>query len=132
MKMLLDVLNGASIAPDLLWLTLIGIYLCKESRRRQLHPLDWFHLPPSMNLMLAMFICDSGVCLRTITRWVWERFYRGGEFDFVIGISLGIGGALMVCGALCKIRALTKPDHGDGPWLLASITTTVALLLLCW
>lgn len=127
----LEILNGGAMTPELVCLVLLAIYLSKEAKRRGLHRLDWFKLPPSMNLILAMFVYDTGVFLRSITVWAWRRFSGGvGNFDGVEGLALVLGGALIVIGSLCKIRALTKPDHGDGPWLAASAATAFAIGVL--
>jgi hypothetical protein len=126
----LEMLNGGAITPELLWLVLLSIYLMRETRRRGLNALDWFALPPSMDLILAVFISDSGVCLRSVTIWAWRRFGGGGAFNPMQELLLIAGGALIVVGALCKIRALTRPDHGDGPWLLSMALTAVVLVLM--
>lgn len=129
---LLEMLNGGALTPETLWLVLLGIYLSKEARRRGLHTLDWFSLPPSMNLILAIFISDAGVQLKSLTVWIWRRFEGAGQFGAVQELLLVIGSALIVAGFLCKIRALTRPDHGNWPWLAAcglTIAATIALLL---
>lgn len=115
----LEMLNGGAVTPELFWLVLLARYLAKESNRRGLQPFDWFSLPPSMDLMLAIFISDAGVWLRSITIWAWRRFGGAGEFNSIEQLLLILGGALIVIGYLCKVRALTRPDHGDGPWLIA-------------
>lgn len=125
----LEMLNGGAITPELLWLILCGRYLSKEATRRELDAWDWFSLPPSMNLILAVFISDAGVWLRSTIIWHW-RWLGGGAFnEFQIG-GLIVGGALIVLGFLCKIRAMTAPDQGDGPWLAAAALTIVVLAAL--
>lgn len=128
--MLLELMNGGAITPEFLWLVLLGIYLCREASRRGLHALDWFKLPPSMNLILAVFICDVGVHVRSAIVW-WWRVRTGGTGDFTPFESgvLIFGAVLLVVGFLCKIRAMTKPDHGNGPWLVAGAASVVALLI---
>lgn len=126
----LEILNGGAVTPELLCLILLAVYLCRESRRRGLHALDWFRLPPSMNLVLAMFIFDFGVWLRSITIWIWRRFFGGGDFTALQMGLLIVGGGLIVVGSLCKIRALTEPDYGRTPWLLASIATLAAIVAI--
>lgn len=125
---LLEIMNGGSVMPELLWLVLLGIYLSRESKRRGLHALDWFRLPPSMNLILAVFIFDFGVHVRSAIVWVW-RVRTGGTGDFTTfetGVLI-FGAALIVFGSLCKIRAMTYPDHGRGPWLVSAGWTAVAI-----
>lgn len=127
----LEILSGGAMTPELVCLVLLGIYLSKESKRRGLRRLDWFKLPPSMNLILAMFVYDVGVFLRTVTIWAWRRIDGGvGNLDGIEGLTLVIGGALIVLGSLCKIRALTRPDYGAAPWLAASVVSAVAIGLL--
>lgn len=129
-RLLLEILNGGAITPELMWLVLLSVYLVREAKRRGLHFLDWFHLPPSMNLILAIYICDVGVYLRSITVWVW-RINGGHEFSLVQSWLLVVGGGLIVLGTLCKIRAITAPDHGDRPWFVAgALTLLVAAILV--
>lgn len=126
----LEMLNGGAITPELFWLVLLAHYLATESKRRGLHAFDWFSLPPSMNLMLAIFIVDAGVWIRSVTIWAWRRFDGSGDFGAISSCSLIVGGALIVFGYLCKVRALTRPDHGDGPWLAAMASTVVVLVAM--
>lgn len=126
----LEMLNGGAITPELLWLVLLAVYLSKESKRRGLHALDWFSLPPSMDLIVAVFLSDAGVWIRSTTIWVWRRFYGAGEFSNAQQLLLVIGGAMIVVGYLCKIRAWTKPDHGEMPYLVASAATAVVLIMM--
>lgn len=129
---LLEIMNGGAVTPELMWLVLLAIYLTKESRRRGLHAFDWLSLPSSMDFILAVFISDFGVYMRSLTIWIW-RVSGAGDFTGIESGFLVFGGALVVLGPLCKIRAMTKPDHGDRPWLvciLASAGAIVALLFL--
>lgn len=128
-ELFLEILNGGTVTPDLLWMVLLGHYLSRESKRRGLHALDWFHLPPSMNLVLAVFICDLGVWIRSATLWSW-RYLGAGDFTDVESALMILGGALIVLGYLCKIRALTEPDHGNMPWAVAAASTGGAIILL--
>lgn len=130
MGRLLEVINGAAVTPELLSMVLLAIYLCKESKRRGLRRLDWFRLPPSMNLVLAIFVFDSGVLIRSLAAWARRHFHLSSSTDPGFAIVILVGGALIVVGSLCKVRALTRPDHGDGPWLLAAISTGFAVLVL--
>lgn len=128
---LLELLNGGAVTPEMLWLVLLGVYLSKEAKRRGLRAVDWFSLPPSMNLILAVFISDLGVTLRSATVWAWRRFNGGaGDFSSIETAALIVGGTLIVVGSLCKIRAITEPDHGNGPWLLSMASAVVAILVL--
>ena len=127
----LEILNGGAITPELVCLVLLTIYLSKEAKRRGLRRLDWFKLPPSMNLILAMFVYDAGVFVRSVAVWGWRRFSGGtGNFTGPEGLALIIGGALIVIGSLCKVRALTRPDHGDGRWLVASASSAIVIVAL--
>lgn len=125
----LEILNGGSIAPELIWMTMLGVYLSRESQRRGLRWFDWFRLPPSMNLILAVFICDAGVCLRSIIVWGWRRD-GAGEFNEMEVAGLIVGSALIFCGYLCKIRAWTHPDYGDWPWVVACIVSAIMVVVL--
>ena len=126
----LEILNGGAVTPEVVCLVLLSIYLSKESRRRGLRWFNWFNLPPSMNLVLAMFIFDVGVLIRSEIIWYWRRFSGSANFTVAEIACLIFGGALVVIGSLCKIRALTRPDHGDGPWLAASAASVVMIGVL--
>jgi hypothetical protein len=107
----LDLLDRNGVALGLFFLVLLGIYLVRETARRNISASEWFfRLPPPMNLVLAVMIFDAGVVLRTA------------------GVAAA-GGLLLVVGALCKIRAFSRPSWGDGPWLLgiASVLTITLL-----
>lgn len=120
----LELLNGSAITPELLWLAMIGIYLSKEAKRRGLHALDWFKLPPSMDFMLAIFISDLGIWLKALVVWLWRRRGAGPFTEMDIALLI-VAGVLIIFGALCKIRALTSPDHGRNPWLIATCWTVL-------
>lgn len=127
---LLEMLNGGAVTPELIWAVIVAHYLSIEARRRGLHWFDWFNLPPSMDLMLAIFICDVGVWLRSITIWVWRRTGAPTDFTGTETMLLVIGGSLIVIGYLCKIRALTHPDLGNRPWLISAAVSGAVIFLL--
>lgn len=118
----LELLNGAGMVLETCFLGLMVLYLLKETKRRGLGVADWIggRLPPSMNFALAVMVCDSGVWLRSIVVWSWRRFYDGGGFGNYQLAFLALGALAIVVGSLCKIRAITKPDHGNGPWLASA------------
>lgn len=126
----LEILNGGAVTPELIWLCIITVYLARESSRRGLHPLDWFHLPPSMNLILAVFIFDAAIVGRSWVIWAWRRFDGGTEFAPWHVIALIITGLMILAGTLCKIRAMTHPDLGNGPWYVACGATALGIVAL--
>jgi hypothetical protein len=126
----LEILNGGLVTPDLIWLVLLGIYLSKESRRRGLHWFDWFHLPASMNLMLAFFITDAAIVTRSWVVWAWRRFDGGGDFAAWHFTALIITGFFVLVGTLCKIRAWTHPHYGNWPWLVSAVATILGIIVL--
>lgn len=127
----LEILNGGAVTPESLWLVLLAIYLSKESKRRGLRCLDWFHLPPSMNLIVAIFVCDAGISLRSFTIWTWRRFFSdGGHMNGAHAAAMILGSCLVLIGTLCKVRAITEPDHGKWPWIFATISTAAVILAL--
>ncbi len=126
----LEILNGGAVTPELIWLCILTVYLCKESKRRDLHPLDWFHLPPSMNLILAIFIFDAAIVSRSWIIWGWRRFDAAGDFGPMQTLALSISGFFILAGTLCKIRAWTHLDYGNWPWLVAGIATALSVIAL--
>ncbi len=127
MTKLLQALNGAAVVPAAICMVLLSLYLCRESRRRGLRAMDWFHLPPSMNLVLAMFLFDVGVIFRLGATWAWYFF---GEDMVAVESAFAIAIAAITVGVLCKIRALTEPDYGRAPWVASCAATAAAVFLL--
>jgi hypothetical protein len=123
---MLQALNGAAMLPALACLVLLSLYLCREARRRGLRSMDWIRLPPSMNLVLAMFVFDVGVCLRVMAGWL---FYLTGQSVRPLEHLFSVAIFLIIVGLLCKIRALTEPDYGKAPWFIVSALTVIAILL---
>ncbi len=129
----LELLNGGGMVLAAFFLWWMTIYLLKESTRRKLRALDWFgRLPPSMHLAVAIFVFDFGVVIWLAVRWTWRMFYGAADFGEAQIILLGIGSVVVIIGALCKIRAITRPDHGNWPWLmaLAALAVFLAAMLL--
>lgn len=126
----LELLNGAGMVLEFCFIGLMLMYLWRETRRRGLAFADWIggKLPPSMNLAIAVVVCDCGVWVRTIVIWAWREFYGGGDFGNWQAAALVLGALLIVVGSLCKIRAVSKPDYGDGPWMLAAAATLAFVL----
>lgn len=124
----LEILNGGAVTPELIWLGILTVYLCKESQRRGLHLFDWLHLPPSMNLIVAIYITDVAIVTRSWIIWAWRRFDGAGTFGPTQTIMLTISGLFIVIGTLCKIRAWTYPDYGNGPWLAAGALTMIGVV----
>lgn len=127
----LEIRRGAAIVPESIGLFVLGLYLVREYRRRHLSPLDWARLPPSMSLVLAFFLFDLGVLIETATVWYW-RFMGAGDLNDIEIVLLVSVGVLVVVASLCKVRALTYPDSGNRPWLLAFALTALAIFALLW
>lgn len=126
----LEIINGAGHIAGLFFLWHLGFYLCREAKRRHLNLGSWFsRLPISMHFAVAILIYDVGVWLKTFVIWVWRAFYGAGTFSGTMYTALWIGSLMIVVGSLCKIRAVTKPDHGDGPWLLAAGTVAIFIVV---
>lgn len=126
----LELLNGGAITPEIICLVLLGRYLVNESKRRGLRAFDWLKLPPSMNLILAVFISDLGVFLRSATVWHWRHFTRAPDFTGPETFIMMIGAVLVVLGPLCKVRALTEPDFGRRPWVTSALLSFLFFLAL--
>lgn len=117
----LEIINGAAHIAGLFFLWHLGLYLYRETRRRHLSAKDWFFgLPVSMHLAVAILVCDIGVWLKAVVVWIWRAYYGAGQFSATMLAALWVGSLIIVVGSLCKIRAITRPDHGDGPWLIAA------------
>jgi hypothetical protein len=118
-SILLELFNGSDAILRSIFMLWALRYLWVETRRRSLGFADWvfFKLPPSMGFIIAVIVSDVSVWLRDITIWAWRRFYYANAFDSWQLGSLLIAGTIGVVGGLCKIRSVTRPDYGDGPWL---------------
>src|SRR5271165_6552563 len=133
MNLPLEILDGGGAILGFFYLVWAANYLRRETSRRHLGFSDWFNglLPPSMHLVVAIFVFDLGVFIRTTVMWVWRM--RGAKDFGPIEIGLlGFGGAVVIAGALCKIRAITKPDFGDGPWLAAAGAVALFVIATVW
>lgn len=130
----LEIINGNGMLLDGFFLALIGMYLAEETRRRKLRARDWlFRLPVSMHFAVAVAVFDVHVFGKDLLVWQWRRYGHAGAFSHVQIVALVLLGLLGVVGALCKIRAISRPDYGDGPWLLALLVAaafTAASLLI--
>lgn len=116
----LEMSNGASGLVEMMFMALMVRYLYLEAKRRRLRRRDWFfRMPPSMHLAIAILVFDLGVWMRSALIWVWRKFYGAGEFSTMQLMVLGVGSLIIIIGSLCKIRAVTKPDLGNSPWLIA-------------
>lgn len=129
---LLELFNGGALILEGLFLLWALRYLWLESKRRNLRIRDWFYLPPSMSLVVAVIVFDFSSWLRSLVVWSWRRFYEAGAFQPWHTDILLAAGAIGVLGALCKIRAVTKPDYGSAPWLFCTglIVVYVVMSLL--
>lgn len=124
----LEILNGGAVTPELIWLGMLTIYLGKEARRRGFRWWNWFHLPPSMDLMLAIWIFDAAIVARSWVVWAWRRFDDGGDFAEWHLAALTVSGFFILAGALCKIRAWTRADYGNWPWLVSCLLTIISII----
>lgn len=128
----LEIINGASHVVGLIFLWHLGVYLVKETRRRRLGVRAWFFkLPVSMQFAVAIMVYDIGVWMKAFLIWSW-RFLGAGPFSPAMMVALWVGSLIIVVGGFCKIRAITKPDRGNKPWLVAAaaVMIFVALTLL--
>ncbi len=128
---LLELLNGAAVVPGLIVIALLTRYIVKEAKRRGLHPLNWGRFPPGMNLVLAMFLFVIGVWGEKVSKWAWRAF-GAGPFGISLTASLIFFGFLIIIGLLCKIRALTRPDFGNWPWLASAAVTALVIGMLAY
>jgi hypothetical protein len=133
---LLQLFNGSEALLLGIFLLWALRYLWLETKRRGLHWTDWFmmRLPPPMALVVAILVNDSANWLRSIVIWDWRTFGKAGDFTRMQLFLLAIAGLVAITGVLCKIRAVTKPDYGNEPWLiclaLVLIFVVISLILL--
>lgn len=116
----LEMLNGVGAILAAFFLIFLTVYLGREHYARDLRFRDWFfRLPPSMHLVVAIYVFDLGVVVRTGTIWIWRRFFAGGDMSLLQLMLLLFGAAIIAIGSLCKIRAISKPSFGNWPWVTA-------------
>ncbi len=122
----LELLNGAGAIVEIFFIVFLVHYIWREMRRRELGlSAIPFGFPPSMNLAIAVLAFDCGVFIRTVVIWSWRRFFDAGDFGLIQITLLGIGSLIILIGGLCKIRAVSLPDRGHGPWLTAAAAIAV-------
>lgn len=110
------ILRGAAIILDAIFICLLASYLIRETRRRHLRARDWVvMLPPPMHFAVSVIVCDLGVLI----------YLAGWDVPAIRLAGVGV----ILTGALCKIRSISKPDYGDGPWLLSAGAVLIFALL---
>ena len=128
MAKLLEILNEIAVIPDLILVMLLAAYFCREARRRQLRSLDWLHLDEGMTFALATMVLVFFLALRFIATVLW---YIIGQHLIPVQMIFLIAILGIISGLLCMIRAITKPYHGNIPWLVSiAATVLVAIVLL--
>lgn len=127
----MELLNGSGMVVELCFLICMARYLWVETRKRGFGVREWLtlQLPPSMNFVVAVMVFDSGVWIRSSLIWSWRRFFHGAPFNSVQVIVLGFGAVALIFGSLCKIRSITKPDLGNGPWLISAGLTALFVVV---
>ena len=71
-----------------------------------------------MGFIIAVLVADFSTWLHSFVIWIWRRFYDSGPYTLWQMELLLLCGVIGIIGGLCKIRAVTKPDYGDEPWLI--------------
>lgn len=116
----LEILNGVGVILAVCFLIFLTVYLAREHKARNLRLWDWFfRLPPSMHLVVAIYVFDLGVVVRAGVIWIWRRFFAGGDMTLTQLSLLLFGAGIIAIGSLCKIRAISKPTFGNWPWVAA-------------
>lgn len=127
----LEIISGAGALLEFLFLLGLVQYLRKECIRRKLTKTDMLLLrfPPSMNLAVALVTFDTGVTIQRAIIWAWRALYDAGELSRLQLAGIAFGGLLIVIGGLCKIRSVTQPDLGAGPWVVSMILVVLFVVL---
>ena len=126
----LEIINGAGLIVGLFFIWHLARYLYIETKRRNLTLRAWlFKLPISMHFGVAILVYDIGVEIKTGVVWIWRAFYGAQQFNMPMLTALWIGSFIIVVGSLCKIRAITKPDRGDVPWLAAACAVALFVIV---
>lgn len=117
----LEMLNGVGVILAVCFLAFLTVYLAREHKARDLRFRDWFfRLPPSMHLVVAIYVFDLGVVVRAGVIWIWRRFFSGGDMSLIQLALLLVGAGIIAIGSLCKIRAISKPSFGNWPWVAST------------
>lgn len=139
MMAVLEVMNGSAIVPGLICIGLLVRYLINDIRRRRLadreqrrvQGVTLLHLPPGMDLVLAFAFLAFAVWGEKVLKWVWRRFLGGDDIGAITETTaMVIFGGMVSLALLCVIRALTRPDHGNGPWFLSAVLTVLGFVIL--
>jgi hypothetical protein len=70
-----------------------------------------------MGFIIAVLVSDISVWFHDVAIWAWRHFDLALNFTSWQLVLLVFAGVVGTTGGLCKIRAVTKPDYGDAPWL---------------
>jgi hypothetical protein len=101
----LEILNGVGVILACCFLVFLTVYLAREHKARNLRFRDWFfRLPPSMHLVVAIYVFDLGVVVRAGVIWIWRRFFDGGSMSLTQLTLLLFGAGIIALGSLCRIR----------------------------
>lgn len=126
----LELLNGVGVILASCFLVFLTVYLAREHKARELRVRDWFfRLPPSMHLVVAIYVFDLGVVMRAGVIWIWRRYFEGGTMSLTQLTLLLLGAAIIAIGSLCKIRAVSKPSFGNWPWAVSLALVIVYLVV---
>lgn len=115
-----ELLNGSDVILKGIFMLWALRYLWLETKRRKLRFRDWFlfRLPPSMGFIIAVIVADFSTWIRSAVIWSWRRFYGSADYTAWQLELLLLAGLIGIVGGVCKIRAVTKPEYGDEPWLI--------------
>lgn len=126
----LETINGAIGILTLAVIVVLTIYLVTEKERRGL---PWHVAMYATLLAGALYIEKVGAFSNRFVVWLW-RFQTGGltpMSDFQIEILIWAA-VVTAAGLLMLIAVLSRPRHGNLPWILSALTAGAYVLWSYW
>ncbi len=113
---LLELLNGNWGIAAAALTVICGMYLSHEAFTRQIPLWARSRMTVGMKLSVGLFMLSLGVLIRSFEVYFWRAFGTG-ELADLSRSWLIAGSAIALVGFLCCIRVISKPLHGNLPWI---------------
>lgn len=131
LNFVLEVSNGSWTILTLYFLVFLSIYLYLETVRRKVRLKDWIvGLPLGMVVAASLYVQNAGSLATRGVVWFWRHFDRGVvPLTDIEMIMLIVGSFIAAVGLLMMIRAFSRSQFGNWPWVSAAVFTAVYVVM---